>query len=246
MISLKGGVGKTSTALGIGSTLAAERADRVIAVDANPDAGTLGRRVRQETDSTIRDLLTAVPRLHSYMDIRPFTSQGPSGLEILANDVDPAVTATFSDQDYRRVMDLLSSQYPVVLTDSGTGLLYSAMRGVLDLADQLVVATTPSVDGAISASTTMDWLAANGYADLVGRSVTVVSGVRESGRLVRTEELVRHFETRCAGVVVVPFDEQLAAGAEFDLARLRPRTRAAYFDLTALVSRGMSRSQQES
>ncbi|MER7400758.1 AAA family ATPase, partial [Streptomyces sp. NPDC000151] len=244
VISLKGGVGKTTTTTALGATLATERQDKVIAIDANPDAGTLGRRVRRETGATIRDLVTAIPYLNNYMDIRRFTSQAPSGLEILANDVDPAVSTTFNDEDYRRVIDILGQQYPIILTDSGTGLLYSAMRGVLDLADQLIIISTPSVDGASSASTTLDWLSAHGYADLVSRSITVISGVRETGKMIKVEDIVSHFETRCRGVVVVPFDEHLSAGAEVDLDMMRPRTREAYFNLSAMVAEDFSRAQQ--
>ncbi|MFD5506902.1 SCO5717 family growth-regulating ATPase [Streptomyces sp. NPDC127051] len=245
VISLKGGVGKTTTTTALGATLATERQDKILAIDANPDAGTLGRRVRRETGATIRDLVQAIPYLNSYMDIRRFTSQAPSGLEIIANDVDPAVSTTFNDEDYRRVIDTLGRQYPIILTDSGTGLLYSAMRGVLDLADQLIIISTPSVDGASSASTTLDWLSAHGYADLVSRSITVISGVRETAKMIKVEDIVQHFETRCRGVVVVPFDEHLAAGAEVDLDMLRPKTREAYFNLSALVAEDFLRAAQQ-
>ncbi|MFC9586419.1 SCO5717 family growth-regulating ATPase [Streptomyces yangpuensis] len=245
VISLKGGVGKTTTTTALGATLATERQDKILAIDANPDAGTLGRRVRRETGATIRDLVQAIPYLNSYMDIRRFTSQAPSGLEIIANDVDPAVSTTFNDEDYRRVIETLGRQYPIILTDSGTGLLYSAMRGVLDLADQLIIISTPSVDGASSASTTLDWLSAHGYADLVSRSITVISGVRETAKMIKTEDIVQHFETRCRGVVVVPFDEHLAAGAEVDLDMMRPKTREAYFNLSALVAEDFLRAQQQ-
>lgn len=244
VISLKGGVGKTTTTTALGSTLATERQDKILAIDANPDAGTLGRRVRRETGATIRDLVQAIPYLNSYMDIRRFTSQASSGLEIIANDVDPAVSTTFNDEDYRRAIDVLGKQYPVILTDSGTGLLYSAMRGVLDLADQLIIISTPSVDGASSASTTLDWLSAHGYADLVSRSLTVISGVRETGKTIKVEDIVSHFETRCRGVVVVPFDEHLAAGAEVDLDMMRPKVRESYFNLAALVAEDFVRHQQ--
>ncbi|MEU6593710.1 AAA family ATPase, partial [Streptomyces sp. NPDC046881] len=244
VISLKGGVGKTTTTTALGSTLATERQDKILAIDANPDAGTLGRRVRRETGATIRDLVQAIPYLNSYMDIRRFTSQAPSGLEIIANDVDPAVSTTFNDEDYRRAIDVLGRQYPVILTDSGTGLLYSAMRGVLDLADQLIIISTPSVDGASSASTTLDWLSAHGYADLVSRSLTVISGVRETGKMIKVEDIVAHFETRTRGVVVVPFDEHLAAGAEVDLDMMRPKTREAYFNLAAMIAEDFTRHQQ--
>ncbi|MEU6659913.1 SCO5717 family growth-regulating ATPase [Streptomyces sp. NPDC046821] len=245
VISLKGGVGKTTTTTALGSTLATERQDKILAIDANPDAGTLGRRVRRETGATIRDLVQAIPHLHSYMDIRRFTSQAPSGLEIIANDVDPAVSTTFNDADYRSAIDVLGKQYPIILTDSGTGLLYSAMRGVLDLADQLIIISTPSVDGASSASTTLDWLSAHGYADLVSRSITVISGVRETGKMIKVDDIVSHFETRCRGVVVVPFDEHLAAGAEVDLDMMRPKVREAYFNLSAMVAEDFARAQQQ-
>ncbi|MCH0567457.1 MinD/ParA family protein, partial [Streptomyces sp. MUM 2J] len=244
VISLKGGVGKTTTTTALGATLATERQDKILAIDANPDAGTLGRRVRRETGATIRDLVQAIPYLNSYMDIRRFTSQAPSGLEIIANDVDPAVSTTFNDEDYRRAIDVLGRQYPVILTDSGTGLLYSAMRGVLDLADQLIIISTPSVDGASSASTTLDWLSAHGYQDLVARSITVISGVRETGKMIKVEDIVAHFETRCRGVVVVPFDEHLAAGAEVDLDMMRPKVREAYFHLAAMIAEDFTRHQQ--
>ncbi|SBT95783.1 MinD-like ATPase involved in chromosome partitioning or flagellar assembly, partial [Streptomyces sp. DI166] len=244
VISLKGGVGKTTTTTALGSTLASERQDKILAIDANPDAGTLGRRVRRETGATIRDLVQAIPYLNSYMDIRRFTSQASSGLEIIANDVDPAVSTTFNDEDYRRAIDVLGKQYPIILTDSGTGLLYSAMRGVLDLADQLIIISTPSVDGASSASTTLDWLSAHGYAELVSRSITVISGVRETGKMIKVDDIVSHFETRCRGVVVVPFDEHLAAGAEVDLDMMRPKVREAYFNLAAMVAEDFVRHQQ--
>ncbi|MFD3840476.1 MinD/ParA family protein, partial [Streptomyces sp. NPDC058642] len=244
VISLKGGVGKTTTTTALGSTLATERQDKILAIDANPDAGTLGRRVRRETGATIRDLVQAIPYLNSYMDIRRFTSQAPSGLEIIANDVDPAVSTAFNDEDYRRALDVLGKQYPVILTDSGTGLLYSAMRGVLDLADQLIIISTPSVDGASSASTTLDWLSAHGYADLVSRSLTVISGVRETGKMIKVDDIVSHFETRCRGVIVVPFDEHLAAGAEVDLDMMRPKVRESYFNLAAMVAEDFVRHQQ--
>ncbi|MFD9768216.1 MinD/ParA family protein [[Kitasatospora] papulosa] len=245
VISLKGGVGKTTTTTALGATLASERQDRVVAIDANPDAGTLSRRVRRETNATIRDLVADLPNLPNYMAVRRYTSQSPSGLEVLANDVDPALSTSFNDEDYRKVVDCLGQHYPIILTDSGTGLLHSAMGGVLALADQLIVVATSSVDGAASASTTLDWLNAHGYADLVQRSITVVSEPRKTSKIVKLDDVVAHFRARCRGVVVVPFDEHLSAGAEIDLDRMKPQTREAYFNLATLVAADFHRTQHE-
>ncbi|HZD38619.1 MAG TPA: AAA family ATPase, partial [Actinomycetes bacterium] len=57
VISRKGGVGKTTTTLMLGHTFASLRGDRVVALDGNPDAGSLGYRVRRETAATITNLL---------------------------------------------------------------------------------------------------------------------------------------------------------------------------------------------
>ncbi|WP_432128662.1 FhaA domain-containing protein [Streptomyces sp. bgisy082] len=245
VISLKGGVGKTTTTTALGATLATERQDRVVAIDANPDAGTLSRRVRCETGATIRDLVAEIPNIDNYMAVRRFTSQSPSGLEILANEADPALSTAFNEEDYRQVVGCLGQHYPIVLTDSGTGLLHSAMRGILDFADQLIVVATPSVDGATSASTTLDWLSAHRYDDLVQRSITVISEARNKSKMVKVNDVVDHFRSRCRGVVSIPFDEHLATGAEVDLEQLKPRTREAYFDLATLVAADFPRTQPE-
>ncbi|CAM5667278.1 hypothetical protein SBADM41S_10300 [Streptomyces badius] len=244
VISLKGGVGKTTTTTALGSTLATERQDKILAIDANPDAGTLGRRVRRETGATIRDLVQAIPYLNSYMDIRRFTSQAPSGLEIIANDVDPAVSTTFNDEDYRRAIEVLGaastrSSSPTRAPGCSTAPRCAACS---TSPTSSIIISTPSVDGASSASTTLDWLSAHGYADLVQRSLTVISGVRETGKMIKVDDIVQHFETRCRGVVVVPFDEHLAAGAEVDLDMMRPKTREAYFHLSALVAEDFARA----
>ncbi|MFE6050585.1 MinD/ParA family protein [Kitasatospora sp. NPDC056446] len=239
VIGLKGGVGKTSATLALGSVLAETRSDKVIAVDANPDTGTLSRRVRRETSATVQDLLAAAPSITGYMDIRRFTSLTPEGLEVLANDPDPAVATSFGGEEYRQLVDLLARQYPIVLSDCGTGLLHGSMAAVLDLADQLVIAATTSIDGASGAGATLEWLYANGYGALAQRSVTLISGVRSTGRVVKAENLVAHFESLCRAAVVLPFDEHLALGGTFEPTRLRQRTRRAYLELAALVAEGM-------
>ena len=183
VISLKGGVGKTTTTVTLGATLASLRGDRVIAVDANPDRGTLSGKIPLETVATVRNLLNDVDSIQHYFDVRRYTSQSADRLEVLASESDPAVSTAFSEADYRTVAAVLERFYNIVLTDCGTGLLHSAMAGVLDLADQIVLVSSGSVDGARSASATLDWLEAHGRGELVRNSVAVINSVRpKSGR----------------------------------------------------------------
>jgi MinD-like ATPase involved in chromosome partitioning or flagellar assembly len=242
VLSLKGGVGKTTTTVALGATLASLRGDRVLAVDANPDRGTLSDKVRLETAATIRDLLNERHLVARYADIRGFTSQAPSRLEILASDRDPAVSEAFSDADYREVARIVEHFYSICITDCGTGLLHSAMRGVLGLADQVVLVSSASVDGARSASATLDWLEAHGHGPLVRGAVVVLSMVRSNSKSsVDLGRLEEHFAGRCRAVVRVPWDGHLEEGAEVDLEQLAPATRDAYLQLAASVGEAFGR-----
>ncbi|GAA4424743.1 MinD/ParA family protein [Actinokineospora soli] len=236
MLSLKGGVGKTTTTTTLGSTFSSLRGDRVIAVDANPDRGTLSQKIPLETTATVRHLLRDADRIRRYSDIRAYTSQGPSRLEVLASEQDPAVSEAFSEEDYRRTIALLEHFYNIVLTDCGTGLMHSAMKGVLDLADSLVIVSSGSVDGARSASATLDWLDAHGYRDLVARSVAVINSVRPGSGKVDLDKLAAHFGARCRAVCRIPFDPHLEEGAEIELDRLLPETRLGLLEMAATVA----------
>ncbi|MCP9952030.1 AAA family ATPase [Actinomadura madurae] len=241
VMSLKGGVGKTTTTTGLGSMLGSLRGDRVIAVDANPDRGTLSDKVRLETAATVRDLLNNREQIHRYADVRAFTSQNEARLEILASDRDPAVSEAFSADDYAAVAVVLEQYYSVCITDCGTGLLHSAMAGVLSLADQLVLVSSPSVDGARSASATLDWLEAHDHGHLVRNGVVVLSMVRNRTRSqVDLDKLQSHFESRCRAVVRIPYDDHLEEGAEVELEQLAPGTREAYLTLAAVVGDGFA------
>ena len=242
VLSLKGGVGKTTTTVGLGATLASLRGDRVIAVDASPDRGTLSDKLRLETSATVRDLLNERDQIQRYADVRAYTTQAPSRLEVLASDRDPTVSVAFGEQDYCDVARVLEHYYSICLTDCGTGLLHSAMTGVLRLADQIVLVSSPSVDGARSASATLDWLQAHGYGDLVRRAVVVLAVIRPRGKsAVDLERLEQHFAARCRAVVGVPYDAHLDEGAEVELGRLSRATADAFLMLAAETGDGFAR-----
>ncbi|MFJ5993033.1 AAA family ATPase [Lentzea sp. NPDC092896] len=236
MLSLKGGVGKTTTTTTLGSTFSSLRGDRVVAVDANPDRGTLALKIPRETTATVRHLLRDAPRITKYSDVRAYTSQSPARLEVLASEQDPAVSEAFSEDDYRRTVALLEHFYNIVLTDCGTGLMHSAMKGVLDEADSLVLVSSGSVDGAQTSAATLDWLEAHGYRDLVAKSVCVINSVRPKSGKVDLDKLAAHFQQRCRAVVRLPFDEHLEEGAEIALDQLAPETRLALLELAAVVA----------
>jgi MinD-like ATPase involved in chromosome partitioning or flagellar assembly len=242
-ISLKGGVGKTTTTVMLGHTLATTRGDNVIAVDANPDAGNLASRVRRETERSARDLLHASVDLDRYADVRAYTSQAPSRLEVLAGDADPALSEAFSASDYEAVLAALERFYSIVLTDCGTGILHDAMRAVLWYADQLIVVTSPAIDSAQALGQLLDWLDQHGYHHLVEGAIVVVNGVRKRSP-IRVERFAATFGARCRDVVTIPYDAALSTGGESDLEAVTPTTQRAYLRLAAAVGDGFSQPRQ--
>lgn len=244
LLSLKGGVGKTTITATLGATFASIRGDRVVAVDANPDRGTLSQKVPLETPATVRHLLRDAEGIERYSDVRSYTSQGPSRLEVLASESDPAVSEAFSADDYSATLEVLERFYSLVLTDCGTGLMHSAMSAVLAKADVLVVISSGSVDGARSAAATLDWLDAHGHEDMVRNSIAVINAVRPRSGKVDMQKVVDHFSRRCRAVRLVPFDPHLEEGAEISLENLRRETREALIELAAVVADGFPGAQR--
>jgi MinD-like ATPase involved in chromosome partitioning or flagellar assembly len=243
VISLKGGVGKTTIAATLGATFAEIRGDRVVAMDANPDRGTLSQKVPLETAGTVRQLLQDAGTVERYSDVRRYTSRGPSGLEVLASESDPAVSEAFNADDYTRTLGILERYYGLVLTDCGPGLLHSAMSSVLENANVLIVVSSGSIDGARSASATLDWLDAHGYEALVRNSIAVINAVRPKTGKVDMNKVIDHFSRRCRAVRLVPYDAHLDEGAEIHLDQLRRETREALTGLAAVVAEGFPGDQ---
>ncbi|MGH8905095.1 MAG: AAA family ATPase [Egibacteraceae bacterium] len=237
VISRKGGVGKTTTTLMLGHTFAQWRGDRVVALDGNPDAGSLGYRVPRETAATITDLLRDAPRIKRYADIRGYTSQAASRLEVVASDDDDAITQAMGEHELANAVRLMEHHYNLIMLDTGTGILDSATQGILRMADQIVIVTVPSLDGARAASLTLDWLEHNGYGWLVEGAVAALNQSRE-GTVVDVERILEHFSQRCRATVVMPWDPHLQAGAESDLNALSEEARIAYLELAAAVADG--------
>ena len=235
VMSLKGGVGKTTTTVALGGVFASERGDRVIAIDANPDLGTLAQRTAAPGPATIRDLLAAEDTSR-YPQVKAFTTQADSRLEVIGSERDPAVSEAFSESDYRRAIEILQHHYNVILTDCGTGLMHSAMAGVLDLANSLVLVTSSALDGAQSASATLDWLVMHGYEQLAANSVVVLSSSVPGKPTVDINQIVEHFRSRTRAVHVIPYDRHLAEGAVVDMDRMARPTLTAYRQLAASIA----------
>ena len=239
VLTRKGGVGKTTITALLGMALADARDDRIIAIDANPDRGTLAERVDRQTRETVRDVVTKASSIGGYTDFSRFVSRDETRLDILASDTDPTLSEAFDDNDYNVVAGLAARYYSLVLTDCGTGIVHSVMRATLQRADAIVIVSGGSVDEARLASETLTWLEANGFGELVRNAVVAINLATQGTHLVKVDEIEAHFQSRVREIVRIPYDPQLAAGSVVNWHELRPVTQHAARELAALVVEGL-------
>jgi MinD-like ATPase involved in chromosome partitioning or flagellar assembly len=145
LISPKGGVGKTTSTFLAGNLLATHLKLRAIAVDANPDFGTLARLApdAQRSSRSLADLLDDIDGLSTAAELGRYVSRLPTGLHLLGAPRDPEQTASLGPKRYGELVAFLSMFYEVVLLDLGTGVAGPLARFAIDRADQVVLVTTP-------------------------------------------------------------------------------------------------------
>jgi MinD-like ATPase involved in chromosome partitioning or flagellar assembly len=203
LISPKGGVGKTTSTFLAGNLLASHLKLRAVAVDANPDFGTLGRLGGEHFRSSrsLAGLLDDMDKLSTAAELRPYVSCLPSGLHLLAAPADARRAASLGPERYGELAAFLSCFYDVVLLDLGTGVVGPLARFAIERADQVVLVTTPEW---ITASVVLDALE-----HLQHDQTTVVINKAKSGaQLTGVDERFRR--ERLHRSVTIPYDERLA------------------------------------
>jgi len=244
ILTRKGGVGKTTITAILGMAMAEVREDQIIAIDANPDRGTLSERVNKQTRATVRDAVTKAASITTFNDFSELVSRDETRLDVLASDTDPMLSEAFDENDYNVVADLASRFYTVMLTDCGTGIVHSVMRATLQRADEIVIVSGGSIDEARLASETLTWLEANGYGELAKNAVVAINTGTQGTNLVKLEEIEAHFQSRVREIVRIPYDQHLASGSVINFKELAPLTRDAARELAAIVADGLPAVRQ--
>jgi MinD-like ATPase involved in chromosome partitioning or flagellar assembly len=235
VMSPKGGVGKTTTAALLGSLLAFLRRDRVVAVDCNPDWGSLGRRLVSEHSVFIDDLLAGVlaherPRT---VELDAQLGRGPDGLMIAPAPTDPDRAGRLDEDAYRGLFARLGALVGTLILDCGTGLGSPAGRAALGCADQLVLVTDGEPD-------TASLVAEAAWQRFAAQSPPPVLLINKLSRRSRLDLVAVVREIGFAeGVVLVPHDRtgaEALQGGRFSWTRAPAGWEMALRELAALLA----------
>jgi MinD-like ATPase involved in chromosome partitioning or flagellar assembly len=237
VLSPKGGVGKTTISFMLGNLLASRLRLRVVAVDANPDFGTLASLAPDDcrASRSLADLLADATEIDSAAELHPYVSRLPTGLHVLGAPTHAEVMAQMTAGLYARLIEFLEHFYEVVILDLGTGITGPIAQFAVDRADQSVVITTP------------EWITAAGvlgavrYLELEECALVlnqVQSGRRRGSRdgAAIEETLSRH---AVATKAAIPYDRRLRAmldAGTYELSNLKLATRVSAKQLAAVVA----------
>jgi MinD-like ATPase involved in chromosome partitioning or flagellar assembly len=198
VVSPKGGVGKTTITSLLGMLLAQVRRDRIVAVDTNPDYGSLGRVLAPDQQLFVDDLLDLLTHQKlTLTELDAHLGRAAHGLMVLPAPTDPARMARLNEAAYRAVVEGLKNYVGVILLDCGTGLQEPAALAALGTCDQIILVTDAEPATASLVVDAGELLAAS------GRPITVV--VNKMPRRARLDlEQLAHFLPTAVAMTVIP------------------------------------------
>jgi MinD-like ATPase involved in chromosome partitioning or flagellar assembly len=230
VLGVRGGSGKSTVASLLASAYATHRGDRVLAIDADPDLGSLGLRMGAVSPQSLLDL-GRVPRSWLTVDeAERCLGRTQSGAWILAGERDTATPESVNPNAYLGVLHGISPFFAVTVIDASAGLVTQLNQAVLADAHASVLASPASVDGVVSARRALEWVR-DWSAPLLERMIVAFTAMSEQAAgldLERAQEAVGEYGVQA---VLLPYDRHLAAGSTIEPWRLGESTRAAAVSL---------------
>ncbi|SUA31432.1 ATPase involved in chromosome partitioning [Mycolicibacterium fortuitum] len=241
VLGLKGGAGRTTVTIALGSILSQIRGDRILSVDADPHAGNLGDRTPRQSEATVSELLSD-PQLVRYNAIRSYTQMNTANLEVLASPDYSRMARPFNGNDWHRTVEAAAPYYNLILSDCGNSFFDDTTQAVLASGASIVVVASASFDGVKQAASALEWLRNNNYQDVLGRACLVINHVTREKPNIDMDVVVDQFGRHLAPhrVIELPWDKHIAHDPEIRLESLGHTYRRRITELAAALSEDFS------
>ncbi|WP_425414904.1 ATPase, partial [Promicromonospora kroppenstedtii] len=247
MVNGKGGAGKTPSTVLLAAVFAQFGGAGVVTWDNNQTRGTLGWRTEQGPhESTLLDLLPQTDRLlgpsAQAADLARYVHhQTRDRFDVLrSKPIAMANEQRIEPQDVDAIHSVLSKYYRMILIDSGNDESDPMWQRMIDLTDQLVVATTTRDDHAEAGALLLEALGTRDgrSAYLAQQAVVVVSQADQKESSGELEKVADGYRSLAREVVTIPFDPAMVDG-HLRYGALRPETRRAWLAAGAAVAGGL-------
>lgn len=247
IVNGKGGASKTPTTILLSAVFARYGGGGVLAYDNNQTRGTLGWRTEQGPhDATILDLLPKANDLLSTgaqsADLAHFVHhQTTDRYDVLRSKPVALADAQRVDAgDVDAIHQVTSKFYRLIFIDSGNDESDPLWKRMIDLSDQLVVATTTKDEHAEAGALLLEALADRDErsAALADDAVVIVSESNDSAKPTEAAEVREGFSKLAREAVSIPYDPAMVDGVlHYDA--LRNGTQRAWLRAAAAVARGL-------
>jgi MinD-like ATPase involved in chromosome partitioning or flagellar assembly len=232
VVSVRGGAGKTTMAALLSTELARQRGDRVLAVDADAELGSLPLRLGVRSEYSLFDLAGRQPQ--TFEEALPYLTQTRDGLWVLPASRNGRIAGEFTLETFQAALGSINRYFSAAIVDCGAGILTELHGGILATTHAQVLVTPGTVDGALSARGALEWFTANGQGALLSRTViAMVTHAPHGGADI--DRAVQMLNEGGMQVVQVPYDRHLATGGMVSLDKMGAGTRNAVTRVAAEV-----------
>ncbi|MEV5608591.1 AAA family ATPase [Streptomyces sp. NPDC052225] len=230
--SIRGGVGKTTTAALLARTLNHYRQDPVLALEADSALGTLAVRMGAESVRwTCADLAAIVTPSMQMADVTGYLVPVTDGGWLLPAS-QGRLGAPLDIPTYRKVTLALRRYFAVTVVDCET-LPGEVARTAMDTAHARVVVAPLTAEGVGGTRIVLDWLAGLPHAALASTVVALTSSAPDPN--LDLSAATAHLRETGVTVVHLPYDRHLAGGGPIRTDHLGTTTRDAAAQLAVEV-----------
>jgi MinD-like ATPase involved in chromosome partitioning or flagellar assembly len=238
--SIRGGVGKTTTAALVARTLQRVRQDPVLALEADAALGTLAVRLGAQSVRWSCGELARIlkPSMH-LLDITGYLVPLPDGGWLLPAS-QGRVGPPLDVPTYRTVTLALRRHFAMTVVDCET-LPGDVARTAMDTAHARIIVAPMTPEGVGGTRVVLDWLAGLPHSTLPSTVVALTSGAPDQN--LDLTAATAHLRETGVGVVHLPYDRHLAAGGQIHTDLLASATRSAAAHLAAEAVQRAVRAQ---
>ncbi|SKU95147.1 ATPase involved in chromosome partitioning [Mycobacteroides abscessus subsp. bolletii] len=235
VLSIKGGVGKTTMTTALGSTYAQHYRDGAVAAVDAAEGGTLYMRVKERRPGNIK-AFAADPNLTNDSAVGYYLATNSHRLRVLRSaPEDPR--NPLQPHEYLRAVDVLSVGHRVIFVDMDPSMAHPCFQTILGSVDAMVLVTSTAADSIEKAKDLLAWMRLNNFGGLHDRTMVIINHQGSVKPNIDVAAEVLYFQkSEGRETLAMPWDDHLVEAGPVDLNLLNKGTRRQLVTAAAILA----------